>query len=102
MLSRTADAAPGIPGTGLSSPLLAYRAPEGTEDDLIIRGTDLNTQFYMYLAAQGNDRQTIIVENYDPPAPIKTLPYVTMFTGNPHSGRCGLFPITSQRSPKTE
>jgi len=76
----------------LDSPLLAYRAPEGNEDDLIIRGTDLNTQFYAYLAAQGTDRQTIIVENYDPPDPIKTLPHVTMFTGNPHSGRSGLFP----------
>jgi hypothetical protein len=74
----------------LDSPLLAYRAPEGTEDDL--RGTDLNTQFYVYLAAQGTDRQTIIVENSDPPEAIKTQPQVTMFNGNPHSGRYGLFP----------
>jgi hypothetical protein len=82
----------------LDSPLLAYRAPEGTEDDL--RGTDLNTQFYVYLAAQGTDRQTIIVENSDPPEAIKTQPQVTMFNGNPHSGRYG-FPITSQGSPQT-
>jgi AAA domain len=84
----------------LDSPLLAYRAPEGTEDDL--RGTDLNTQFYVYLAAQSTDRQTIIVENYDPPEAIKTQPQVTMFNGNPHSGRYGLFPITSQGSSQTE
>src|SRR5262249_28110729 len=32
----------------LDSPLLAYRAPEGSEDDLT--GTDLNEQFYQYLA----------------------------------------------------
>jgi hypothetical protein len=83
----------------LDSPLLAYRAPEGTEDDL--RGTDLNTQFYVYLAAQSTDRQTIIVENYDPPEAIKTQPQVTMFNGNPHSGRYGLFPITSQGSSQT-
>jgi hypothetical protein len=83
----------------LDSPLLAYRAPEGTEDDL--RGTDLNTKFYAYLAAQGNDRQTIIVENYDPPEAIKTQPQVTMFNGNPHSGRYGLFPITSQGGSQT-
>jgi hypothetical protein len=74
----------------LDSPLLAYRAPEGTEDDL--RGTDLNAQFYAYLASQRVDRQTIIVENDDPPDPIKTLPQTTMFTGNPYSGRFGLFP----------
>jgi hypothetical protein len=74
----------------LDSPLLVYRAPEGTEDDL--RGTDLNAQFYAYLASQRADRQTIIVENDDPPDPIKTLPQTTMFTGNPHSGRFGLFP----------
>jgi AAA domain len=73
----------------LDSPLLAYRAPEGTEDDL--RGTDLNAQFYLYLAGQGNDRQTIIVENDDPPTHIKVLQAV-MFTGNPHSLRFGLFP----------
>jgi TolA-binding protein len=74
----------------LDSPLLAYRAPEGTEDDL--RGTDLNLQFYAYLAAQGSDRQTIIVENNDPPEAVRARPQVTMFTGNPHSGRYGLFP----------
>jgi hypothetical protein len=74
----------------LDSPLLAYRAPEGTEDDL--RETDLNKQFYAHLAAQGSDRQTIIVENDDPPETVRTRPQVTMFTGNPHSGRNGLFP----------
>lgn len=74
----------------LDSPLLAYRAPEGTEDDL--RGTDLNEQFYAYLAAQGSDRQTIIVENDDPPKAAKERPQVTMFTRNPHGGRYGLFP----------
>lgn len=75
----------------LDSPLLAYRAPEGAEDDL--RGTDLNEQFYAYLAAQCSDRQTIIVENDDPPEAVRTRPQVTMFTGNPHNGRFGLFPI---------
>jgi len=81
----------------LDSPLLAYRAPEGTEDDL--RGTDLNQQFYAYLAAQGSDRQTIIVENDDPPVAVQARPQVTMFTGNPHSGRYGLFPLGSSASP---
>ena len=80
----------------LDSPLLAYRAPEGTEDDL--RGTDLNHQFYAYLAAQGSDRQTIIVENDNPPEAVSVRPQVTMFTGNPHSGRYGLFPPTKPAS----
>lgn len=33
----------------LDSPLLVYREPDGTEDDLT--GTDLQEQFYSYLAA---------------------------------------------------
>jgi hypothetical protein len=80
----------------LDSPLLAYRAPEGTEDDL--RGTDLNERFYTYLRASKSDRQVIIVENDDPPESVRTGPQVTMFTGNPHSGRYGLFPMQSSRS----
>lgn len=79
----------------VDSPLLAYRAPEGAEDDL--RGTDLNQRFYAYLAAQGSDRQTIIVENDDPPEAVRARPQVTMFTGNPHSGRYGLFPLGASK-----
>lgn len=75
----------------LDSPLLAYRAPEGTDDDL--RGTDLKDRFYGYLLAEAPDRQTIIVENDDPPNEIRSRPQVTMFSGNPHSGRFGLFPV---------
>jgi hypothetical protein len=74
----------------LDSPLLAYREPEGDEDDL--RGTDLKEQFYKYLQALPDDRQVIIVENTDPPSAITALPQVLMFSKNPHSGRYGLFP----------
>ncbi len=74
----------------LDTPLRAYREPEGLEDDLT--GTDLNVQFYDYLAALGADRQVIIVENSDPPAAIAARPQVTMFSRNPHSGRYGFFP----------
>ena len=83
----------------LDSPLLAYRAPEGTDDDL--RGTDLDTHFYGYLAAQGSDRQTIIVENDDPPEDIRKRRQVTMFTGNPHNGRYGLFPPLPSHASET-
>ena len=75
----------------LDSPLLAYRAPEGSEDDL--RGTDLDERFYDYLAALPDDRQVIIVENIDPPALIKARSQVEMFSGNPHTGRYGFFPL---------
>jgi uncharacterized Zn finger protein (UPF0148 family) len=81
----------------LDSPLLAYRAPEGTEDDLT--GTDLNEQFYSYLATLPPDRQVIIVENYDPPAEIISGSQTTMFSRNPHSGRYGFFPLRSGEAP---
>lgn len=74
----------------LDSPLLAYREPDGKEDDL--RGTDLKEQFYSYLQALPVDQQVIVVENTDPPEPIKALAQVQMFSKNPHSGRYGLFP----------
>lgn len=74
----------------LDSPLLAYRAPEGSEDDLT--GTDLNERFYDYLAALPGDRQVIIIENTDPPDVICQRPQMLMFSKNPHAGRYGFFP----------
>lgn len=74
----------------LDSPLLAYREPDGKEDDL--RGTDLEEQFYSYLQGLPEDWQVIVVENTDPPEAIKRLEQVEMFSKNPHSGRYGLFP----------
>jgi hypothetical protein len=91
--------AKGTPHPGfviLDSPLLAYRAPEGSEDDL--RGTDLDARFYDYLAKLSDDRQVIIVENVDPPAPIRARPQIEMFSGNPHTGRYGFFPLVSKES----
>ncbi len=81
------------PHTGfvvLDSPLLAYREPDGQEDDL--RGTDLQEKFYDYLQALPNDRQVIVVENIDPPAVIVAREQSLLFTKNPHQGRYGLFP----------
>lgn len=81
------------PHTGfvvLDSPLLAYREPDGIEDDLT--GTDLQEQFYAYLEALPSDTQVIVVENTDPPANIKTRDQSQMFSRNPHQGRYGLFP----------
>jgi len=75
----------------LDSPLLAYREPDGKEDDL--RGTDLKELFYSYLQALPPTSQVIVIENSDPPAAIMKLEQVKMFSANPHSGRFGLFPI---------
>ena len=75
----------------LDSPLLAYREPDGKDDDLT--GTDLKEQFYSYLQSLPMDRQVIVVENTDPPPAIAALKQVLMFSKNPHSGRYGLFPF---------
>lgn len=79
----------------LDSPLLAYRAPEGKEDDL--RGTQVNVKFYDYLAAFPDDRQVFVVENSDPPEHIEKRVHVTMFSANPHAGRYGFFPLPAPK-----
>lgn len=85
------------PHTGfvvLDSPLLAYREPDGTEDDL--RGTDLQEQFYAYLEGLLADTQVIVVENTNPPAAIIARDQSLMFSKNPHHGRYGLFPYLAE------
>ncbi|MEX3973551.1 AAA family ATPase [Paraburkholderia caribensis] len=85
------------PHTGfvvLDSPLLAYREPDGTEDDLT--GTDLHEQFYAYLEMLPADTQVIVVENTNPPDAIMKLQQSLMFGKNPHHGRYGLFPHTAE------
>jgi hypothetical protein len=79
----------------VDSPLLAYRAPEGQEDDLT--GTDLNEQFYSSLLNFGADKQVIVVENTDPPPAITAHSQAIMFSKNPHSGRYGFFPLPPQQ-----
>lgn len=87
------------PHTGfvvLDSPLLAYREPDGTEDDLT--GTDLQDQFYAYLEGLPTDTQVIVVENTDPPTSIMARDQSLMFGKNPHHGRYGLFPHVPKSS----
>ena len=87
------------PHTGfavLDSPLLSYKAPEGSEDDL--RGTDLKDHFYKYLSAWDGDRQVLIVENTDPPASVQALPQAIHFTGRPGVGRAGFFPPEREKA----
>ncbi len=73
----------------LDSPLLAYRQPEGDEDDL--RGTDVQDRFYEYLA-QWEDAQVLIIENVTPPDAVQKSPTTQIFTGNHNLGRYGFFP----------
>ena len=49
----------------LDSPLIAYRRPEGADDDL--RGHDLKDRFYRTLSTWPEDRQVLVVEHQDPP-----------------------------------
>ena len=74
----------------LDTPLLAYREPDGDEDDL--SGTDVQERFYQYLS-EFSERQVIILENVDPPENIKARSQTTIFSRNPHHGRFGFFPI---------
>ncbi|SFH55946.1 hypothetical protein SAMN05216299_12228 [Nitrosospira sp. Nsp14] len=74
----------------LDSPLLSYKAPDGSDDDL--SSTDLKDQFYAHLLHLKADRQILIIENTDPPASVRALPQATKFTGILGSGRAGYFP----------
>jgi hypothetical protein len=74
----------------LDTPLLAYREPEGDEDDL--SGTDVQDRFYDYLKTM-KDRQVIVLENNDPPESIKRLTQTVFFSKNVHRGRYGFFPV---------
>ena len=76
----------------LDSPLLAYREPEGDEDDLT--GTDVQERFYEYLGTRCHG-QTIVLENLDPPYSVRDAPQSVMFSKNPQIDRYGFFPHSS-------
>jgi len=73
----------------IDSPLLAYREPEDSDDDL--RHTDVQDKFYEYLA-QWTNKQIIIIENVTPPDSITSLTSSHMFSKNLSVGRYGFFP----------
>tara|TARA_R110002072_G_scaffold295729_1_gene466880 strand:- start:957 stop:2810 length:1854 start_codon:yes stop_codon:yes gene_type:complete len=75
----------------LDSPLLSYKEPEGSEDDL--RGTDLNSNFYRDLLTLQPNRQVIIIENTDPPSDVELGSRVEHFSGLENEDRYGLFPM---------
>ncbi len=80
----------------LDSPLLAYKEPEGKEDDL--RGTDVKDRFYEYLASNLGQDQVIVMENEAPPKSVYDSIFLTVFTKNPHQGRYGFFPFGDQHT----
>jgi len=75
----------------LDTPLLAYREPEGDDDDL--RGTEVQQMFYEYLS-KWSSRQVIILENEDPPDFVKENGQTIFFSKNPALGRYGFLPQT--------
>lgn len=74
----------------LDSPLLAYWAPEGSDDSL--QGSDLKEKFYEYLINNHSDSQIILFENEHPPESLNDKLDLTIFTKNPSEGRFGFFP----------
>ena len=77
----------------LDSPLLSYREPESSSDDL--RDSDLNARFYSFLEKMDASRQVIVIENTDPPSDIQTNLGAIKFTGKLGDQKFGLFPPES-------
>ena len=73
----------------LDTPLLAYREPEGDDDDL--SGTDVHERFFRNLESFDN-RQVIIFENVDPPENGTLKIGYSFFSKNENSERYGFFP----------
>jgi len=74
----------------LDSPLLSYKAPDDSDDDLSSSG--LKEKFYQDLLSSGDDRQFIIIENVPPTPDVAKSAQTVEFTGSTSFGRFGLFP----------
>ena len=74
----------------LDTPLLAYREPEGDDDD-DLSGTDVHERFFRNLERFDN-RQVIIFENIDPPKNGTLRIKYSFFSKNENSKRYGFFP----------
>jgi hypothetical protein len=88
----------------LDTPLLTYRDPLHSKDGALsadeqaIRNTSLKKFFFEHLSKIGSLGQFLVVENVDLPDGIERLAHVAVFTGDPATGRAGLFPGTVGRS----
>jgi hypothetical protein len=90
----------GLPYPGLlvlDTPMLTYRDPlrsrEGPlgADEQAIRNTSLKTFFFEHLSKISGLGQFIVVENVDLPEGIERLAHMEVLTGDPATGRAGLF-----------
>jgi hypothetical protein len=94
----------GLPHPGflvLDTPMLTYRDPihsrEGAldADEQAIRNTSLKEFFFKHLSSISGLGQFVVIENVDMPEGIERLAHLEVFTGDPSTGRAGLFPRTS-------
>ncbi|MBR1121742.1 hypothetical protein JQ628_09490 [Bradyrhizobium lablabi] len=83
----------------LDTPLLTYRDPlknkkDGalSADEQALRNTSLKDFFFEHLAEVAKVGQIIVVENVDLPTNLSSVARVETFTGDPSTGRFGLFP----------
>lgn len=80
----------------LDTPLLTYREPltsrhgDLSEDEAVLKETNVAQHFYSHLASLKKDVQFIVIENSDPPAAIHPLARIETFTGLEGNGRFGL------------
>jgi hypothetical protein len=80
----------------LDTPLLTYREPmtsrhgDLSEDEAVLKATNVAQNFYKHLASLKNEVQIIVIENSDPPAAIRHLARIETFTGLEGNGRFGL------------
>lgn len=94
----------GLPHPGflvLDTPLLTYRDPIRSKagplsaDEQELRNTSVRDFFFEHLASLKDSAEFIIIENIDPPPGIEKLARTEVFTGDPQSGRPGLFPMSA-------
>ncbi|HEA51317.1 hypothetical protein LCGC14_0842030 [marine sediment metagenome] len=82
----------------LDTPLLTYREPmtsrygELSDDEKILKKTDLAEHFYKHLASLKDKVQFIVIENSDPPTAIRDVARIETFSGLEGNGRFGLLP----------
>ncbi|QIA24997.1 hypothetical protein [Mesorhizobium sp. AA22] len=81
----------------LDTPLLTYRDPIHskagplTPDEAALSNTSLKDFFFEHLSKNGDTCQFLVIENVELPSNIESLGKVETLTGNPATGRAGLF-----------
>ncbi|MER8993873.1 hypothetical protein [Mesorhizobium sp. M0145] len=81
----------------LDTPLLTYRDPIASKagplsaDEQALSNTSLKDFFFEHLSKNGDTCQFMVIENVDLPSNIEALGKVETLTGDPSTGRVGLF-----------